>query len=83
MAAGRFHWTPILRLAGGIALIALLVRVIGWSAIQSALAPVREHPAWIAASVALTFLALLAGVVRWHAILRTIGLPTGFGRTFR
>lgn len=83
MATGRSRWIPILRFAIGLALIAILVRFIGWRALQSAIAPVREHPAWIAAALGLTFLGLLAGVVRWHAILRTLGLPTGFARTFR
>ena len=83
MANGRFRWVPILRLLLGTTLMALLVQAIGWDPIRSALAPVRAHPFWIVASLALTFLALLAGVVRWQAILRTLGLPTGFGRTFR
>ena len=83
MADGRFRWAPILRFATGLALIALLVRSIGMESIRSALAPLRAHPAWIAVAVGLTFLALLAGVVRWHILLRTLGLPGAFRRTFR
>jgi glycosyltransferase 2 family protein len=83
MAPGRSRWTSFLRLAIGIALIAILVRAIGWSSIRSAIAPVREHPVWILAALGLTFLGLLAGVVRWHFILRTLRLPTPFGRTFQ
>lgn len=75
---GRF-----LRLAVGLALVALLVRAIGWPSIQAAIAPARTHPGWIATGVGLTFLALLAGVVRWHILLRTLDLPTGFERTFQ
>jgi glycosyltransferase 2 family protein len=82
MGAGRFRWVPILRFSLGLALIALLVRSIGGEALRAALIPAREHPAWIALAIVLTFLALLAGVVRWHSILRTLGLPTGLGRTF-
>ena len=83
MAAGRSRWASFLRLFLGLALIALLARSIGDANLRVALAPVREHPAWIAAALALTFAALLAGVVRWHFILRTLGLPSGFGRTFQ
>ena len=83
MAAGRFRWTSILRLVFGLALIALLARTIGRDEIRVALIPVREHPVWIFSAIVLTFLALLAGVVRWHSILRTLGLPTPFGRAFR
>lgn len=81
--AGRFRWAPLLRLVLGLALLAVLARSIGAEKIRAALGPAREHPAWIGLAVGLTFLALLAGAVRWHFILRTLGLPTGFRRTFR
>lgn len=81
--SGRFRWTPLLRLCLGFALIAWLVRSIGLEAVRHAWIPVRAHPAWIAAALALTFAALCAGVVRWHVLLRRMGLPTPFSRTFR
>lgn len=81
--AGRFRWAPLLRLLLGLALIALLARSIGLESIRRALAPIREHPAWIVAALALTFAALFAGVVRWHVLLRRMDLPTPFARTFR
>lgn len=71
------------RLLLGLALLAFLVRSIGTADLRAALAPLRAHPGWIAAAVALTFAGLLAGAVRWHVLLRTLGLPTPFGRTFR
>ena len=81
--AGRFRWAPLLRLLLGLALIALLARSIGPGSIRSAMAPIREHPAWIGAALALTFAALFAGVVRWHVLLRAMDLPAPFARTFR
>lgn len=83
MATGRSRWTAAIRFALGLALVAVLFRSIGASSIHAALVPIREHPGWIAGAIGLTFLALVAGAVRWHAILRTIGLPTKFGRTFQ
>ena len=59
--AGRFRWAPLLRLLLGLALIAWLARSIGLESIRSALTPIREHPAWIGAALALTFAALFAG----------------------
>lgn len=81
--ASRFRWTPLLRLLLGLALVALLVRSVGLDDLRSALAPLRAHPGWIASALVLTFAALLAGVVRWHALLHTLGLPTPFSRTYR
>ena len=81
--AGRFRWAPLLRFLLGLALIAWLARSIGLESIRSALTPIREHPAWIGAALALTFAALFAGVVRWHVLLRAMDLPTSFARTFR
>ncbi|NCD22111.1 MAG: flippase-like domain-containing protein [Spartobacteria bacterium] len=81
--AGRFRWTPLLRLGLGLALIAWLVRAIGLDAVRQAWIPVRAHPGWIAAALALTFAALCAGVVRWHGLMHRMGLPTPFSRTFR
>jgi len=83
MADRRFRWAPILRLAIGLALLVFLARAIGWDTLQSALAPLQNHPGWMAAGIGLTFLALLIGVVRWHVILHTLGLPTRFGQTFQ
>lgn len=83
MATGRSRWPALVRFAIGLALIAVLVRSIGAQSIQAALIPIRDHPGWIAGAIGLTFLALLAGAVRWQAILRTFGLPTAFGRTFQ
>lgn len=83
MANGRSRRASFLRLLLGVALIAVLVRSIGLDSIRAALAPVRAHPAGIAAALALTFLALLAGVIRWHFILRAMDLPAPFSRTFR
>ncbi len=81
--AGRSRWAPLLRFLLGLALIALLAHSIGLEAIRSAWAPIREHPAWIVAALALTFAALFAGIVRWHVLLRAMDLPTPFARTFR
>lgn len=81
--AGRFRWTPLLRLLLGLTLVALLVRSVGPHNLRSALAPLNTHPGWIAAALALTYAALLAGVLRWHILLRTLGLPTPFSRTYR
>ena len=81
--AGRFRWAPLLRLLLGLALVAVLVRAIGLESLRAAAAPIRAHPAWIAAALALTFAALFAGVVRWHLLLRTLDLPASFSRTFR
>lgn len=83
MAAGRFPWTSILRLFLGLALVALLIHSIDSRELRAALDPVRAHPAWILAALALTFAALLAGVLRWRAILQTLGLPTPFRHVFR
>lgn len=83
MAARRFRWGPLLRLAIGLALLTFLARSIGWDTLQSSLPPLREHPGWIAAGLGLTFLALLVGVIRWQIILHTLGLPTRFARTFQ
>ena len=81
--AGRFRWAPLLRLLLGLALIAFLIHTVGLDSFRSALAPARAHLAWMAAALALTFAALFAGVVRWHVLLRRMGLPTPFSRTFR
>ncbi len=81
--AGRFRWAPLLRLLLGLALIAFLIHTVGLDSFRSALAPARAHPAWMAAALALTFAALFAGVVRWHVLLRRMGLPTAFARTFQ
>ncbi len=81
--AGRFRWAPFLRFLLGAALLALLVRSVGTRDLRTAFAPVRAHPGWIAAALGLTFAALFAGVVRWHVLLRAMGLPTPFARTFR
>ena len=83
MAAGRFRWAPLFRLALGLALISVLARSIGGGNIRAAVIPIREHPGWIVLAICLTFLALLAGVVRWQTILRTMSLPTSFARAFR
>ena len=80
---GRFRWSPVVRLLVGLALVAFLARSVGGADLRAAAAPLRAHPGWIAASLALTFAALLAGVVRWHGLLRAMGLPTPFARTFR
>ncbi len=76
-------FSPLLRLLLGLALVALLVRSVGLQNLRSALAPLNTHPGWIAAALALTYAALLAGVLRWHILLRTLGLPTPFSRTYR
>lgn len=81
--AGHFRWASLLRLLVGLALLALLVRSVGTRDLRAALEPVLAHPGWIAVALALTFAALFAGVVRWHFLLRTMGLPTSFARTFR
>ena len=76
-------FSPLLRLLLGLALVALLVRSVGLQNLRSALVPLNTHPGWIAAALALTYAALLAGVLRWHILLRTLGLPTPFSRTYR
>jgi len=76
-------FSPLLRLLLGLALVALLVRSVGLQNLRSALAPLNTHPGWIAAALALTFAALLAGVIRWQAILHALGLPTPFSSTYR
>lgn len=83
MNAARKTVAAILRLLIGLGLISFLFRAIGWKSILAAMAPSRQHPLWISAAVGLTGLALLFGVFRWHAILRTLALPTAFGRTLR
>ena len=82
MTSPRHAAAAFVRLLAGLALIALLARSIGGDDLRAALVPARARPAWIAAALALTFAALLAGVVRWHFILRTLGLPAPFARTF-
>jgi hypothetical protein len=81
--ASRFRWTPLLRLLLGLALVALLVRSVGPDNLRSPLAPLRTPPGWNAAALALTSAALLAGAVRWQAILHALGLPTPFSSTYR
>jgi uncharacterized protein (TIRG00374 family) len=81
--ASRFRWAPILRFGLGLALIALLVYSIELDNLRSALTPLRNHPGWIGLAVALTYSAFLIGIIRWHAILRTLQLPTSFYQTYR
>lgn len=83
MSARRFRWAPLLRLFVGLALVAILVRSVGAPNVRAALGPARNHPGAIAAALGLTFLALFAGAVRWHVLLRALRLPTPFGRTFQ
>ena len=83
MSAHRFRWAPFLRLFVGLALVAVLVRSVGAPNVRAALGPVRSHPGAIAAALGLTFLALFAGAVRWHVLLRALRLPAPFARTFR
>ena len=52
---------------------------IGLADICSALAPLRAHPAPVASALALTFLALFAGVIRWQAILHALDLYAALG----
>ena len=79
----RFRWAPILRFGLGLALVALLIHSVALENFRSALTPLRNHPGWIALAVALTYTALLVGIIRWHAILRTLQLPTPFYQTYR
>lgn len=81
--ASRFRWAPILRFCLGIALIALLIHSVAWENLRFALTPLRNHPGWIVLAIALTYSALLVGIIRWHAILRTLQLPTPFFQTYR
>ena len=81
--AGRFRWTILLRFLAGAALVAGLFRLIGRDSLRAAAAPMQAHPGWIAAALALTFIALVAGAVRWQAILRFLGLPAPFPRICR
>jgi glycosyltransferase 2 family protein len=74
---------PLFRLLLGLALVAWLLRSVGLADLRASLAPLKTHPGWIAIALSLTFAALLAGVVRWHVLLQTLGLPTPFLRTFR
>lgn len=83
MATGRSRWAAVVRFAIGLALIAVLFRSIGAKSIHAALIPIRAHPDWMAGAIGLTFLALLAGAIRWHLLLQTLGLPTTFARTFQ
>ncbi len=83
MSHSRRVTTFLLRLLIGLALVALLIHSVGLDDFRAGLAPLRTHPGWIASALALTFAALMAGVIRWHLILRAIGLPTPFARTFR
>jgi len=71
------------RWAIGLALLAVLLRTIGLDDVRQEFARVQDAPGWLAAALALTFLALFAGVVRWHLLLRAMGLPTPFHRSFR
>ena len=83
MSAHRFRWAPFLRLFVGLALVAVLVRSVGAPDVRAALGPLRNHPGAIAAALGLTFLALFAGAVRWHVLLRALRLPAPFALTFR
>lgn len=79
----RLAAARIFRLLLAVALIAILIRSAGTENLRAGLAPLRDHPAWIALGLALTFAALFAGVIRWHVILRSLSLPTPFFHTFR
>lgn len=81
--ASRFRWAPILRFCLGLALIALLIHSVALENLRTALTPLRNHPGWIVLAIALTYSALLVGIIRWHAILRTLQLPTPFFQTYR
>jgi glycosyltransferase 2 family protein len=83
MSAFRKYLAPLLRVLFGLALLLLLVRTIGLADLRAALGPLRAHPGWIAAGVGLTYAGLLAGVVRWQVLLRTLGLPVSWVRTYR
>ena len=82
-SAARRRWIFLLRLLLGLLLLAWLVRGIGLRPILDALNLFRASPVLIAAALILTFLALLAGVIRWDGLLRLLGLPTPFRTTFR
>lgn len=83
MPCGRARWTALARPLAGIALLVWLVRRIGLRPVLDALALFRESPALVAIALGLTFLALLAGAVRWHGLLRALCLRTPFSTVFR
>ena len=83
MPSRRVRWTSLLRPLAALALPAWLIYRIGARPVLDALALFRTAPACIATALALTFLALLTGAVRWHLLLRALALPNPFGTTFR
>ena len=83
MPPRRVRWTSLLRPLAALALLAWLIHRIGPRSVLDALALFHSAPGCVAAALALTFLALLAGAVRWHHLLRALALPYPFGTTFR
>ena len=77
------RWTSLLRPLAALALLAWLIHRIGPRSVLDALALFHSAPGCVAAALALTFLALLAGAVRWHLLLRALALPNPFVTTFR
>lgn len=77
------RWTSLLRPLAALALLAWLIHRIGARPVLDALALFRSAPGCIAAALALTFLALMAGAVRWHLLLRALALTNPFWTTFR
>lgn len=77
------RWTSLLRPLAALALLAWLIHRIGPRSVLDALALFHSAPGCVAAALALTFLALLAGAVRWHLLLRALALPNPFAATFR
>ena len=77
------RWTSLLRPLAALALLAWLIHRIGPRSVLDALALFHSAPGCVAAALALTFLALLAGAVRWHLLLRALALPKPFAATFR
>ena len=76
-------WAQCARWTIGVVLLAVWLRSIGLEDLRHALAPVQFAPGWMIAALGLTFLALCAGVARWHLLLQAMGLPTPFSRSFR
>lgn len=64
-----------------IAVIALLIRKLGWEEIVSTI--VTAQPSWLAAALAAFLFSALLGVFQWQILLHNRGIELPFGRTCR
>ena len=73
--------TLALQLGVSAGLIAALVFVVDWQGLRQAAAALSLGG--VVGVVALTFVALASLVWRWRALLATVGVQEGFGRSWR